>query len=90
MLMTKRLGSLVLSLFLLHLYPCMAQDISNASYPFDPASQQHPGVPKGEVLQFTFDHSSIYPGTRRKYWIYVPAQYKPEQPACLFVCMDGI
>lgn len=90
MLMTKRLSSLVLSLFLLHLYPCMAQDISNASYPFDPASQQHPGVPKGEVLQFTFDHSSIYPGTRRKYWIYVPAQYKPEQPACLFVCMDGI
>ncbi len=55
-----------------------------------PDSQFHDGVPKGELLKFTFDHSKIYPGTTRAYWIYVPAQYRPETPACLFVGQDGV
>ena len=29
-------------------------------------------------------------GTAREYWVYVPAQYKPDKPACVFVCQDGI
>jgi len=53
-------------------------------------SSPEPAVPTGEVLKFTFDHSKIYPGTTRTYWIYVPAQYRPEKPACLFVDQDGI
>src|SRR6185369_9776156 len=30
------------------------------------------------------------PGTTRDYWIYVPAQYKPEKPVCVLVTQDGI
>lgn len=59
-------------------------------YTQDAASIEHPGVPKGEVLKFAFDHSAIFPGTSRTYWIYIPAQYKPETPACVYVNQDGI
>jgi gluconolactonase len=55
-----------------------------------PDSKPQPGVPKGEILKFTFDQSKIYPGTTRDYWIYVPAQYKPDAPACVYVQQDGI
>jgi gluconolactonase len=47
-------------------------------------------VPKGEVTKFTFDQSKIFPGTVREYSIYVPKQYDPAQPACLYVSQDGI
>ncbi len=59
-------------------------------YPVDSASVEQAGVPKGEILKLTFDHSAIYPGTWREYWIYVPAQYRPESPACVYVNQDGI
>ena len=55
-----------------------------------PDSKPQPGVPKGEVLKFSFASSKIFPGTYRDYWIYVPAQYSPAQPACLYVNQDGI
>jgi sugar lactone lactonase YvrE/enterochelin esterase-like enzyme len=60
------------------------------SYPVDSASIEHPGVLKGEVLKFIFNQSKIFPGTSRECWVYVPAQYKPEQPACVYVNQDGI
>jgi len=60
------------------------------TYPVDPASEEHPGVPKGEVLKFVFDKSNIFPGTWREYWVYIPAQYKPDVPACVYVNQDGI
>jgi gluconolactonase len=46
-------------------------------------------VPKGEVTKYTFDKSNIFPGTVRDYWIYVPKQYDPAKPACLYVNQDG-
>jgi sugar lactone lactonase YvrE/enterochelin esterase-like enzyme len=55
-----------------------------------PDSKPQMGVPKGDVLQFTFDRSRVFPGTTRDYWIYVPAQYTPDKPACLYVNQDGI
>src|SRR6185295_9895537 len=55
-----------------------------------PDSKPQDGVPKGEVLKFTFDKSKIFPGTTRDYWIYVPKQYDPAKPACLMVFQDGI
>ncbi len=55
-----------------------------------PDSQPQAGVPKGEVTKYTFDHSKIFPGTTRDYWIYVPKQYDPAKPACLMVFQDGI
>jgi len=60
------------------------------NYPVDSASLAQPGVPKGEILKFTFDHSTIFPGTSREYWIYIPAQYRPDHPACVYVNQDGI
>lgn len=55
-----------------------------------PDSQPQPGVPKGEVMKFSFENSKIFPGTYRDYWVYVPAQYSPDKPACLYVNQDGI
>jgi gluconolactonase len=46
--------------------------------------------PKGEVRKYTFEQSKIFPGTERDYWIYVPKQYDPAKPACLYVNQDGI
>ncbi len=47
-------------------------------------------VPKGEVTKHQFDKSKIFPGTVRDYWVYVPKQYDPAKPACLYVNQDGI
>ncbi len=59
-------------------------------YPDDSASVEHAGVPKGEVLTFVFDPSKIFPGTWRAYWIYIPAQYRPDHPACVYINQDGL
>ena len=59
-------------------------------YAIDSASIERPGVPKGEVLKFTFKNSVLFPGTVRDCWVYVPAQYLPEKPACVYVNQDGI
>jgi gluconolactonase len=53
-------------------------------------SKPQPGVPKGEVLKFSFDHSKVFPGTYRDYWVYVPAEYTAEKPACVYVNQDGL
>ena len=47
-------------------------------------------VPQGEVKQYTFEQSQIFPGTVRDYWIYVPRQYDPAKPACVYVNQDGV
>lgn len=48
-----------------------------------------PEVPQGTITSGQFTDSQIFPGTRRDYSVYVPAQYKPEEPANLMVFMDG-
>src|SRR5438552_362639 len=57
-------------------------------YVLGPDSQRQPGVPKGTITQHSWT-SKIYPGTVRDYWIYVPAQYDPQKPACVMVFQDG-
>lgn len=47
------------------------------------------GVPQGKLSSGQFKDSPIFPGTVRDYSVYVPAQYKPEEPAALMVFMDG-
>ncbi len=59
-------------------------------YTIDSASVEHAGVPKGEVIKFTYNQSKIFPGTTRDCWVYVPSQYKAEQPACVYINQDGI
>ena len=54
-----------------------------------PDSREHAGVPKGVVKQMPSWESRIFPGTKRDWWIYVPAQYRPEAPAAVMVFQDG-
>lgn len=51
-------------------------------------SQRQEGVPQGTVTQHQWT-SQIFAGTVRDYWVYVPAQYDPSQPACVMVFQDG-
>ena len=60
------------------------------NYPEDSASLLQAGVPRGEILKFSFNQSKIFPGTSRDCWVYVPAQYDPAKPACVYVNQDGI
>jgi gluconolactonase len=57
-------------------------------YSLGPDSLPQPGVPKGEVTQYTWT-STIFPGTTRDYWVYVPKQYDPARAACVMVFQDG-
>jgi len=77
-----------ISVLLFLLLVVSAQTTNN--YQPGPDSKPQPGVPKGEVIKLSFDKSKIFPDTIRDYWIYVPAQYKPDKPACVFVMQDGI
>ena len=54
----------------------------------NPLSQPQEGVPRGTVTQHQWK-STLYPGTVRDYWIYVPAQYNGQEKACLMVFNDG-
>ncbi len=47
-------------------------------------------APKGEVTKYVFEKSKIFPGTLRDYWVYVPKQYDPSKPACVYVNQDGV
>jgi enterochelin esterase-like enzyme/sugar lactone lactonase YvrE len=80
-------GRLLLAAVLLAMAaPAPAAD----DYVLGPDSKPQAGVPKGEVTKYTFDHSKIFPGTTRDYWVYVPKQYETNKPACLMVFQDGI
>ncbi len=52
-------------------------------------SQKQPGVPEGKLIQQPKWQSKIFEGTTRDWWVYVPAQYKPDNPACVMVFQDG-
>lgn len=58
-------------------------------YKLGPDSQPQDGVPQGQVTEYTWNDSKIFPGTVRKYWVYVPAQYDAAKPAALMVFQDG-
>ncbi len=53
-------------------------------------STTQPNVPHGETIHFTFEESKIFPGTVHNCFVYVPAQYTPDKPACVYVGQDGI
>jgi gluconolactonase len=54
-----------------------------------PDSQPQPNVPHGTLEKFTLTNSRIFPGSVRDNWIYVPAQVRPDVPACVMVFQDG-
>jgi sugar lactone lactonase YvrE/enterochelin esterase-like enzyme len=59
-------------------------------YPLGPDSEVHPGVPQGKTFHFDLRNSKVFPNTVRTVTVYVPAQYKGDQPACLFLGLDGL
>jgi sugar lactone lactonase YvrE/enterochelin esterase-like enzyme len=66
--------------------PLVAQE----EYPVHPDSMPQDGVPQGKVegpFQWT---STIFPGTVRDYWIYVPARYDADTPTPVLIVQDGI
>jgi len=58
-------------------------------YTLGPDSMPGKNVPRGTVTQHSFQDSTVYPGTIRDYWVYVPAQYDGTTPACVMVFQDG-
>jgi enterochelin esterase family protein len=58
-------------------------------YAYGPDSYPHSGVPRGTILEFEWSTSRVFPDTRRRYWVYVPAQYMASEPASVMVFQDG-
>ncbi len=73
-------------LFLLLL--ASAIQAGDEEYKLGPDSGRKPGVPVGKVTEHVW-MSQIFPGTIRRYWTYVPAQYKESTPAAVMVFQDG-
>jgi sugar lactone lactonase YvrE/enterochelin esterase-like enzyme len=61
---------------------------AQTEYPLPPESERAPGVPAGTLTKATWT-STIFPGTVRDYWVYVPAQYQAGTPAAVMVFQDG-
>ncbi len=78
--------ALVLIAFLFAFTSTQAQQGS----PDHPDRQVQPGVPQGKVTAGVFSDSAVFPGTQRDFSVYVPAQYKADEPANLMVFMDGM
>ena len=68
----------------LFLTPVPAQE----SYPLGPDSKPQPDVPKGKVTHHIWK-SRVFEGTLRRYSVYVPSQYRDQEPAALMVFQDG-
>ncbi len=60
----------------------------NETVTYGPDSERQAGVPKGEVTKHVWK-SKVYPNTVREYYVYVPTQYNPQNPAALMVFQDG-
>ena len=58
-------------------------------YETHPDSREQPGVPKGDRQADAAVGEQDLRGTKRDWWVYVPAQYKPETPAAVMVFQDG-
>ena len=43
----------------------------------------------GELKNFTFTTSALFPGTVRQVTVFIPAQYDGSKPACVYVKFDG-
>lgn len=75
-------------LFALALAPALRA--AEPDFPPHPDSIVNPAVPKGDLIKFEFAGSKIFPGTTREVTLYVPRQYDPARPACVYVNQDGL
>lgn len=58
-------------------------------YEYGPDSSRQESVPQGTVTTHQWLDSKVFPGTLRRYYVYVPAQYDGATPAALMVFQDG-
>ncbi len=58
-------------------------------YKHGPESKPMKSVPEGKTTQFELLDSTVYPGTKRRYSVYIPSQYDAKVPAALMVFQDG-
>ncbi len=58
-------------------------------YPLGPESLQQDSVPRGTVSNHVWRTSKVFPGTIRRYHVYVPSQYDGKTPLALMVFQDG-
>jgi enterochelin esterase-like enzyme len=59
------------------------------AYQLQPEHTPDPNVPRGKLTQQPKWKSNVFAGTERDWWVYVPAQYTPDKPACVMVFQDG-
>jgi gluconolactonase len=85
---TAILAGLLVSVGFLGLPP--AAKAEDPNIPLTADSKPQPGVPQGELIRFDFSTSSVFPGTTRQVTVYVPRQYDPAHPACVYVGQDGV
>lgn len=71
------------------LTPVRADEVDpDAQYVVGEDSQRREGVLRGEVTKHVWN-STVFEGTTREYYVYVPRQYDGTQPACVMVFQDG-
>jgi sugar lactone lactonase YvrE/enterochelin esterase-like enzyme len=69
---------------------CAFAAVALCSSSFAAAQDASTAVPQGTLSSHEFAGSKIYPGTKRSYTLYVPKQYDPAKPACVYVSQDGV
>lgn len=52
-------------------------------------SMEKRGIPKGKVTDFVFSDSKVFPGTKRRIHLYIPAQYDAKKETAVMVFQDG-
>ena len=72
-------------------FTCLANNLigDDSQYQLGPDSMVKPNVPTGKVTDHVWKDSTVFPGTIRRYSVYVPAQYDGTQPAAVMVFQDG-
>ncbi|HUP79296.1 MAG TPA: alpha/beta hydrolase-fold protein [Pirellula sp.] len=76
--------------------PAYTQDTSKRREPLPQVryelgndSKKQANIPEGLLTGPFLFQSKIIENTVRKYWVSVPSQYEPKQPACVLVFQDG-
>src|SRR6056297_939777 len=75
--------SVLFFIFSVHVGLCQEE-----SYTIPEDSKPQSNVPKGTVTKHVFK-SELFEGTIREYYVYVPQQYRKDQPAALMIFQDG-
>jgi enterochelin esterase-like enzyme len=88
-LLARLLAIVFSSLYLIAAISLAQEPRIELKYPYGPDSFRHEGVPKGKVTTHVWKDSQVFPGTIRRYYVYVPAQYDASKPAALMVFQDG-